>query len=104
MSLTAALQTTAPFQLRRIPFVPARNSDAVPVPEGLDLVVLNSGQPLNVRACAAPLGAFWDPFGTVSGPAALMRVDQTGVVTVCEHSNARRTVPARDDSRRNCCK
>ncbi len=49
MSLTAALQTTAPFQLRRIPFVPARKSDAVPVPEGLDLVVLNSGQPLNVR-------------------------------------------------------
>lgn len=47
---TAALLTAAPFKLRRIAFVSARESDAVPVPQGLDLVILNEqqAQPQNV--------------------------------------------------------
>lgn len=56
LELSSALQTTAPFKLRRIAFVPAQQSDAVPVPQGLDLVVLNERQPQpsNVSPCVPP--------------------------------------------------
>ena len=68
----AALHTAAPFKLRRIAFVPARDSDAVPVPQGLDLVVLNEQQarPLNVSQFPPFQLRNWHP---AAGPARFAR-------------------------------
>ncbi len=52
----------APFQLKPIAFVPARNSDAVPLPRGHNLVVLNAEQPVwsaTVRAHLVAASRSW---------------------------------------------
>ena len=43
-SLEGLHAATTPQEIRRIRFVPAKNPDAVAVPEGLDILVLNAEQ------------------------------------------------------------